>query len=365
MEWQIAVPAMAAAGAPIGLLAFQQRGQHGRRVIVPAAVAVAVLSLSITVASSPIAGGAPRVAVAALVETAGLLALIVLSVRYRPGWQAFCAALLAGLAETALLFRASATPPEPIGFVLWGSGAGAAIAAGLYLRGLDARRTAAVASAQRLQRLGLARDLHDFVAHDVTAIVAGAQAAQLVLDQDREQARATLERIERTGLEALSSMDRMIEVLRQPQAGTGGPSWPDGSRDLGGIEDIEALAHRFASAGVPVSVEIGTPLPASLPREISGTAYRVVSEALGNVQRHAPQADCVKVLLTRDGGELVVDVTNSASPEPPPRRRRPPGAGLPGLSERVTTLGGRLTAGPEADGGWRLTVRLPTSAGRP
>ena len=226
---------------------------------------------------------------------------------------------------------------------------------GLYLRSLDDRGRHAVQLARREQRLEVAHSLHDFVAHELTGIVLEAQAAQLT-SYDAAERQQLLARIEQAGLRALDSMDDTVRELRTPdhQATT--------ANRLYGLPDLADLVGRFGAAGTAeLRFQAPDPLPL-LDQEVGGVAYAVVLEALTNVRRHAPSALAVAVVVRLHWGGLVeIAVTNTGGagrrPELHPGRVAG-GAGLTGLYERVTSLGGSLRAGP-VDGGWRVTGTLP------
>ncbi|MEV0616270.1 histidine kinase [Nonomuraea sp. NPDC050404] len=227
----------------------------------------------------------------------------------------------------------------------------AAAAAGAYLRALDARRRRAVAEARQAQRLDLARDLHDFVAHDVSAIVAQAQAGQLTALRDPERAVAMFARIEQAGLRSLASMDQAVDALH--------PNARAGLSPLPGLRELPELAARYSAAG-PARVRLQVAEGIEVPREAATVAYRVVVEALTNVRRHAGRATTVGVDL-RPGprGELEVTVTDDGGGKGgahPAGRTR--GWGLSGLADRVRGLGGTLTYGPYEEG-WRVRAVLP------
>ncbi|MFK0258522.1 sensor histidine kinase [Streptomyces sp. NPDC090445] len=231
-----------------------------------------------------------------------------------------------------------------------------AVAVGAHLRRHAAHTRQAVRDARREQQLELARDLHDFVAHDVSAILVQAQAARFVADADPRQAVRALERIEAAGLSALASLDRTVHALRE--AG-GGPAAP-----APGLAELDGLVGRFEGGVLEADEEALT----CLSREADTAAYRVAVEALTNVRRHAPGAAGVRVTVRRrrpDGIELAV--TNTPPPRTPraprsllARRRHAGGTGLTGLRERVEAAGGTLAAGPAgADGGWRVSAVFP------
>ncbi|MFF8269846.1 sensor histidine kinase [Streptomyces sp. NPDC016562] len=230
---------------------------------------------------------------------------------------------------------------------------GAALAGG-YLRRQAGRVGRAVVDARREQQLELARDLHDFVAHDVSAIVVQAQAARFVAAQDPGQAVRALERIEAAGLSALASMDRTVHAL---QEAAGGPTAP-----VPGLAQLPELVGRFEGG----KLEADAAAVRELSREADTTAYRVAVEALTNVRRHAPGAAVVQVAVRRVGAGTEISVANSA----PTRgasglrgRKRRGGTGLAGLRGRVEAAGGTLRAGASGDGGWLVSAVFPVAAG--
>ncbi|WP_310720770.1 sensor histidine kinase [Streptomyces lydicus] len=298
-------------------------------------------------------------------ETVALLVLLERVVRHVPGRRVALTGALTGAAAVLL----------PLRFTLHAPAAGlkesvfaasvalfpAAVATGigLYLRSLDNRRAHAVVSARREQRLEVARDLHDFVAHEVTGIVLEAQAAQLG-DASPEETRALLQRIEKAGLRALDSMDQTVTTLREAD----GRKWgePPPTR-LYGLADLPELVGRFSSmAAAEVALSLEDEVAGTLSREAEDTAYRVVLEALTNVRRHAPQAGRVEVFAARTADRAVeIAVADDAGPGAPAGTRQGGGTGLAGLEERVGALGGRLEAGPHGPG-WRVRCLLPAPA---
>ncbi|ADD41431.1 sensor histidine kinase [Stackebrandtia nassauensis] len=222
-----------------------------------------------------------------------------------------------------------------------------------YLRSLAEARGRAIAEARQTQRLELAADLHDFVAHDVSEIVAQAQAGRMVLAPDPRLAEV-LERIEVAGLRALASMDRTVHMLRETDGATVAAP--------GVLADLDELVSRFESAGT-TAARLDNGFTGSAPREIAAVAYRVVVEALTNVRRHAATATRVTVALAERDDHLVVTVTDDGRGETTASDRTSAGTGLAGLSERVTALGGDLTTATIRPHGWRLTARLPLTEG--
>ncbi len=280
---------------------------------------------------------ARRLTVVALVMTMTLLALpLRITLRMSPGWDAW-----AVLAVTLLL------------------PAIAAAAVGLYLRSLDDRRRRAVAAARRAQRLRMAGDLHDFVAHEVTGIVLEAQAAG-VANYDDIQTRALLARIEEAGIRALESMDHTIEALREPDGASTARHLPV---RLYTVADLGDLVDRFSGGGcVRTVLQLSDELSSKLGPERDSAAYMVVLEALTNVRRHAPSATDVAVSVAAVDEGVVVTVTDNGGGQPQ-RRVGGGGTGLIGLSERIAALGGRLTARPTLSG-WETRCVLPAEHGR-
>ncbi|GIG71260.1 sensor histidine kinase [Phytomonospora endophytica] len=222
-----------------------------------------------------------------------------------------------------------------------------------YMRGVDTARERAVAEARHAQRLDLAGDLHDFVAHDVSEMVAQAQAVRMVLANGDPRLEEALERIEKAGLRALESMDRTVHMLRDAGEAAREP--------VGGLADLPGLVERFADGGRTRATLSAAVIP-GVPREAAAVAYRVVVEALTNVRRHAPHASTVDVELALADGALRVTVTDDGTGEPRQSPRAHAGLGLPGLTERVEALRGSLDAGPHRPHGWRLTATIPLTA---
>lgn len=249
--------------------------------------------------------------------------------------------------------------------LIWALGAVAAAVLGAYLRHQETRRERSLVEVRRSQRLELARDLHDFVAHHVSGIVVQAQAAQVVARQDPAQAVDALRRIEEAGQQALASMRRTVGMLREdgPDAAPAAPT--------PGVADIAELAERFrSSSDALIHLDIGPGMDDTLPPEVTTSVYRVVLESLTNVRRHAPEATEVTIRVTRTEGseEPVLHVTVHDDTSPPYRvseQARRGGFGLVGLRERVTAIGGRLDAGPGSESGWTVFAVLPLPAGTP
>ncbi|WP_370969690.1 sensor histidine kinase [Amycolatopsis sp. cg9] len=239
---------------------------------------------------------------------------------------------------------------------------GISIAVGLMLRSRDSERTtvvqSAVADAQTAERMALARELHDVVAHHVTGIVVQAQAARMMAEQKPEVAVEAMARIENAGVEALAAMRRLVRSMRGDAPAGSSEFSEQATTDLGA--DLRKLVDS-ANHGVPTSMHLD--LPPDLPHEVGRSALRLVQESLTNVGKHASGATEAFVVAEVQGAELHLRVTDDGR-EP---AHRPAGGsggyGLVGMRERVALLKGRLSAGRGPDGGWRVEAWLPLAAG--
>ncbi|MEE6261764.1 sensor histidine kinase [Plantactinospora sonchi] len=339
-------------GLVVGVVALLRRRHRAWAVAAGLAVAVAAL-LTAAAAGLPAEPG--------LAPTLGLAVLVGSAVRALPPVPAamVVAAGAGVVAATAFAFPASTGGVGGV-TVLNAAGLCTALATGLLLRVVDARRRAIAERVRRDERLALARELHDVVAHHVTGIVLQAQAAQLATRRHADTGTlalvtASLAGIETAGSEALAAMRRVVGVLRDTDDAP--PASPS-------PEHLDELVTRFAVPGRPV-VRLDRPAGAtSWPPEVTSTVYRVVQESLTNISRHAPQASEVTVRVAEDRRQLTVEVVDDAPPVP--ARRRPHGGyGLVGMRERVETLGGTIRFGPRPGAGWAVQVTLPVGAREP
>jgi signal transduction histidine kinase len=236
------------------------------------------------------------------------------------------------------------------GATVWAGASGV----GVWLRYLDHRRESTLESVRREERLELARELHDVVAHHVTGMVVQAQAARFAGQDPPGPADAALASIESAGADTLAAIRRLVGLLRDPDD-TGGAGHAS--------EPIDQLVERFGRHGPAVDLRLPADLaPTAWPPEIVSTVYRIVQEALTNVARHAPGARSVAVTVTQDPQQVTVEVTDDAPPVATRPARVPGGYGLIGMRERVEALGGRLHAGPLASTGWAVRASLPVNA---
>ncbi len=312
----------------------------------------AAVSLAVTLACLMGLPLAWQAGISGMAESAALMLLVALNARWSPVRRAAAAGALAGLASSVCLLR-FITPSsllEGVGAcAFWSVGALVAAGSGTYLRSLDTRRVRAVTDVRTALRLQVAGDLHDFVAHDISEMVAHAQAGQVVGPGDPGQALLALERVEKAGQRAMSALDRTVLILREDELATTSP--------LPGLAELPELAARFTAAGrARVRVDMDPGVGETVPRETAATAFRVVAESLTNVRRHAPEATVVDVTVTVESATLVVTVTNDGVTGPGEGGRG--GFGLPVLARHLRSLGGLLHAAP-VRGGWSLTARIP------
>ncbi|HWO62510.1 MAG TPA: histidine kinase [Umezawaea sp.] len=268
--------------------------------------------------------------------------------RLRPVSAAVLAAAAGAAVVAAPVVRYGVDSPVALAAVpaalMWGT----ALAFGLVLRDADARHVAALDRVREGERLQLARELHDLVAHHVSGIVVLAQAAHslaenpAVPDQDPVE---VYREVEQAGAEALTSMRRLVGMLRSDPV----PSLPDGT--VGDAVRDATDGH----ADVTVSEELDA---TAVPSDLAGTVNRIVLESMTNVRRHAPNATEVTVSASTADGHLVLEIRNDGVEGV----RGGGGYGLVGMAERATALGGSLDAGPEPGHRWRTTARLPLRA---
>ncbi|NUW41961.1 ATP-binding protein [Nonomuraea rhodomycinica] len=345
-----------AAGTVVCVIALLRRGHRARAAAAGLAVAAAAV-LTARLAHLPAEPG-PAMALA-------LAVLIGSAVRALPRRQAGAVAA-GGLAVAVLAFAASAahaTVAELYGLA-WLAATGLALGARL----LRARRRAAMERVRRDERLRLARELHDVVAHHVTSVVLQTQAARLVARRRPDGVDACLAGIEAAGSDALAGARRVVGLLRDD---TPSPAPAPAAVSPHG-ERLGELVRRFTGPPVRLRLPEGEP---GWPPEVATTVYRIVQESLTNVSRHAPHAGSVSVTVAEDHGVITVEVADDAPPVPARRLRRGGaggglgagarggGYGLVGMRERLDALGGTLTAGPRPRGaGWAVRATLPVPA---
>ncbi|MEU9480297.1 sensor histidine kinase [Streptomyces sp. NPDC048191] len=199
------------------------------------------------------------------------------------------------------------------------------------------------------ERLRIARELHDVLAHSISVINVQAGMGLALLDSDPEQARAALTTIKAASKEALGEVRQVLDTLRAPGAAPRAPA--------PGLDRLPELVEQAAAAGLTVEIE-GEPPRLSPGADLA--AFRIVQEALTNVVRHsgsrharvrfARDAEALRLRIDDDGPATGADAGGS-------------GNGLAGMRERAAALGGTIEAGPRADGGFRVLAVLPSHTG--
>lgn len=275
--------------------------------------------------------------------------------------------LAVGVAVKAVLLTASlVTHPGITGFVvlLW---AALAVTTGSAARSHHAYVAEAGERARRAEqakedeakcrvaeeRLRIARELHDAVGHHVALINVQAGALACLLDdEDRSQARESVAHIQRASEEALEDLRLTVGLLREPDLELTEPAEP-----VPGLDQLDDLIRSFAGAGLWVTREV-TGQARPLPEAVELTAYRVIQESLTNTRKHT-DCDTAVVRLGYAPAALRLTVEDQGKAVTQGDPGTPEGHGIVGMRERVAALGGRLSAGPEPDGGYRVLAELP------
>jgi signal transduction histidine kinase len=281
------------------------------------------------------------------------------------GWLSLAAAVV-------VVVTSNGAANKPYGGVLEGRLAGAPLAllGAAFVLGdaADARRreaAALVGAAHQAERTRIARELHDVVAHQLSAIAVQAGAARIAAESAQVPAgsqapaggqapAAVLATVERLAREALTELNHLLGALRREQADD------PARRPSPTLGELETLVDAARAAGVPADLAIeGGPRRLSPGVELS--CYRIIDEALTNVARHAPGAPTRVVLRYRPGG-LDIEVANGPPPggaQPAVPRPASGGRGVRGMRERAELYGGRLDARPCPGGGFAVTAAIP------
>jgi signal transduction histidine kinase len=202
------------------------------------------------------------------------------------------------------------------------------------------------------ERLRIARDLHDTVAHSMATITVQAGSALHVLGDRDDKVRGALTAIRETSKHALGEMRATLGQLRQGSTGGGIPVTP------GGLDRLPALRDAVTAAGAPVTIAVdGDQRP--LPPAIDEVAYRILQESLTNVLRHAGPAARATVRLCYEPAALGITVTDDGTGTDGDGDGLGRGHGLTGMAERAAAVGGKVTAGPRGEGGFEVSARLP------
>jgi signal transduction histidine kinase len=278
-------------------------------------------------------------------------------------------AWIAVLSAVWLVAAANIEPRAAIGWVYFRIGAAVmsaalgesvrsrrVIAAEAVARAELAERTREEEARARVdeERLRIAREVHDTVAHAIAVINVQAGVTAYVLDKRPERARETLEAIERTSSQALQEMRTILGVLRDDR---------DGRAPHPGIGQLDDLVSQARDAGLDVKIEAATPTP-PVPSAVDSAVYRIVQESLTNVIRHVGPTRVV-VSVRSDGDAIDVRVTDDGRADgtaPTPKGgSEERGRGLLGMRERCQLLGGSFDARPITAAGFEVAARLPLS----
>jgi signal transduction histidine kinase len=309
----------------------------------------------------------------ATLPVATMLALYTVSVRCpaRTAW--LTAAVTAAVWFITAVLSLKQGSAEDLLYLNW---AGLPVVVGRLTREREERITAAeqraeaaergqAAEAQRqvtAERMRIARDLHDVLAHHITVVNAQASVAQYLLSTDPAAAEEALAGIADNSRAALDELRATLGLLRSPDDST---VEADQRAPAPGAGQLAALAAGFTTAGMSVAVRSsGTPRPLAPAADLA--IYRIAQEALTNASKHAPGSDA-EVVLAWTEQTAALTVTNTA----PAAARAGPvaqgtGHGLIGMRERAASAGGTITFGPTADGGYQVAAVLPVSgAGLP
>jgi len=211
-----------------------------------------------------------------------------------------------------------------------------------------AEREQAETRAVQAERLRIARELHDMIAHSIGVIAIQAGVGRRVIDTQPAEARNALGAIEDTSRDTLAALRRMLGTLRRADPEPG----PAPLDPTPGLADLDGLVARTRDAGIRVDVRWhGDRRP--LPPDIDLSAFRVIQEAVTNVIRHAGTERC-DVVVDQRPDELAIEITDAGR-----GGGMSPGYGISGMRERVGLLDGRFEAGPRAEGGFRVAARIP------
>ena len=227
-------------------------------------------------------------------------------------------------------------------------------ALGSALASERATREAAIGEVARAERVRIARELHDIVAHSVAVMVIQMGAARMQLTTGVTGAEDSLLAAEEAGRQTLDDLSRLLGVLRADDEVGNGSSDRSSYLPQPGLSQIGALVAQTRAVGVLVEVEVEGD-PVDLPAGIDLTAYRIVQEALTNIIKHSRLAH-VTVRLAYQPESLILEVTDDG-PHTPANAAN--GHGLIGINERVSLFGGTVRIGPVPDSGWSVHAELP------
>lgn len=308
----------------------------------PLACVVVAFGTALVLGLLSLVGGAPSLGLNTMIY---VLVLVYALVRWGSGREIVIGLSVVLVAAVVGMVADSTGPGDVFGgfAVLTAAAAGGAAfryRAESWRRALDQIRSQ--------ERVGLARELHDMVAHHVSAIAVQAQAGQAMAGQRPEAALEALTVIEGEASRTLTEMRAMVRVLRDGA--------PTEYAPQPGVADLASLARRDPAP--VVDVELPHDLD-ELPLQVDAAVYRLAQEALTNALRHARNASRVEIRVVEGAGTLRLRVTDDGQIDS--ARSTTHGFGLLGMTERVQLLGGTLRAGPAPEGGWTVDAELPTA----
>ena len=312
----------------------------------PLTCVVVAFGTAMVLGLASLAGGVPGVGLTTMIY---VLVLVYALVRWGAGREIVIGLAVVLVAAVVGTIADYTGPAETIaGFALLA----AVAAAGAAFRYRVESWRRALEQIRNQERVGLARELHDTVAHHVSAIAVQAQAGRTLAGQRPEAALEALSVIEEEASRTLAEMRATVRVLRDGEPVEYAPA--------PGVADLVSLARRN-----PVPV-VDVLLPADLdglPLQVDAAVYRLAQESLTNALRHARNVSRVEIRVNQDAGSLRLRVTDDGQIDP--ARPASHGFGLLGMTERVQLLGGTLQAGPAPEGGgWTVDAELPTEVRR-
>ncbi|TCN43159.1 signal transduction histidine kinase [Kribbella orskensis] len=360
---QAVVPAALGIVATVELLALDLPGTATALVIDWTACALLVLRGRFPLAACTLAGLVLLIPVGEVDEAAApilILALATITIARRVGGVRALTPLALFLAALAWGYLRLDQPVDVSDLVFVSAVVLPPYAFGRLMRSLDARNVRLAEQAELLvrhqelvrreavaaERARIARDLHDVMAHSVSAMVVQAAAARDLLRNDVTGAEAAIDEVTAVGREALGETGRLLRLIRDTDD-------DDEAAAPLGLDRLQELVDRFRRSGLQVDLTVEGQL-AALPADVDVSGYRIVQEALTNALRYATDR-IASMRITRTATELRIRVENPASGTPDSGG----GLGLLGMGERVAVLGGRLTHGRSDDGSFVLTADLP------
>jgi len=216
-----------------------------------------------------------------------------------------------------------------------------------YLASLEDRAARAEREVAAAERARIARDVHDIVTHSLSVMVALTDGASYALPASPDRAADAIGKASDIGRQAISEMQRILDVLREGSDGAGRQPQP-------GLDRLDTLLSEVRAAGLPVELIVEGP-PVAMAAGAELALFRVVQEALTNTRKHAGPGAAARIRLSHTADQVDLEITDTGAGT---ASGKPGGHGLTGMRERVCVYGGELTAGPAAAGGWRVHARF-------